>query len=296
MSTSRNTTEQNITALATDRYDVCPDPRLRKVLLSLVRHLHGFVRDVEPTEAEWMTGIDFLTRVGKMCDEKRQEFILMSDVFGVSILVDAINHRLPASATPSTVVGPFHIPDSPDFSSGANMAVGAPGVPLVLTGTVRSVDGKPIPDASVDVWQPDGEGLYEAQRPGQDGSYLRGVYRTDKDGRYVIRTVAPIGYTIPLDGPVGQLITRTGVSPYRPTHVHFDVSADGFTPVITHIFRNGDPHLDNDVVFAVKDRLVVDFVEHAPGVAPNGERMTAPYLTANFDFVLAPAAVAAMSA
>jgi hydroxyquinol 1,2-dioxygenase len=292
----RNTTEHNITSLATDRYSVTPDPRLREVITALVKHLHGFIREIEPTEAEWMTGIDFLTRVGKMCDDKRQEFILMSDVLGVSILVDAINHRLPDRATPSTVVGPFHIADSPDFATGANMAVGAPGVPLVLTGTVRSLDGTPIPNALVDVWQPDGEGLYEAQRPDLQGSYLRGVYRTDKDGRYVIRTVAPIGYTIPLDGPVGDMVTRATVSPYRPTHVHFDVSADGFSSVITHIFRNGDAHLDNDVVFAVKDRLVVDFTEHAPGVAPNGERMSVPYLTANFDFVLAPVEVGAMSA
>ena len=292
----RNTTEQNITGLATERYGTCPDPRLREVVTALVKHLHAFVREIEPTEAEWMTGIDFLTRVGKMCDEKRQEFILMSDVLGVSILVDAINHRLPQAATPSTVVGPFHIHDSPDFTNGANMAAGAPGIPLVLTGSVRTLDGQPSPNAAVDVWQPDGEGLYEAQRPELQGAYLRGVYRTDQDGRYIIRTVAPIGYTIPLDGPVGDMVTRTGISPYRPTHVHFDVSADGFHPVITHIFRNGDPHLDDDVVFAVKDRLIVDFGEHAPGMAPNGERMTAPYLTAHFDFVLAPAVVAAMSA
>jgi hydroxyquinol 1,2-dioxygenase len=289
----RNTTELNITGLATERFNQCPDPRLREVVTSLVKHLHGFIRDVEPTEAEWMAGIEFLTSVGKMCDDKRQEFILMSDVLGVSILVDAINHRLPDAATPSTVVGPFHIHDSPDFDNGANMAGGAPGTPLVLTGAVRGLDGTPIPNALVDVWQPDGEGVYEAQKPGQEGAYLRGVYRTDKDGRYVVRTVAPIGYTIPLDGPVGALVTRTGISPYRPTHVHFDVSADGFTPVITHIFRNGVAHLDDDVVFAVKDRLIVDFVEHKPGVAPNGERIGVPYCTANFDFVLAPVRQAA---
>ena len=152
------------------------------------------------------------------------------------------------------------------------------------------------PNALVDVWQPDGEGVYEAQKPGQEGAYLRGVYSTDKNGRYVVRTVAPIGYTIPLDGPVGDMVTRTGISPYRPTHVHFDVSAEGFSPVVTHIFRNGVAHLDDDVVFAVKDRLIVDFVEQKPGVAPNGERIATPYLTAEFDFVLAPAQVPALSA
>jgi hydroxyquinol 1,2-dioxygenase len=284
----RNMTEQNITALATERYGTCPDPRLREMIGSLVNHLHAFVREIEPTEAEWMAGIDYLTRVGKMCDDKRQEFIILSDVLGVSILVDAINHRVPDAATPSTVVGPFHIPDSPDFHNGANMAAGAPGTPLVLTGTVSSLDGTPIRNAVVDAWQPDGEGIYEAQKPGQDGPYLRGVYRTDDDGRYVIRTVAPLGYSIPMDGPVAELVTRTGVNRYRPSHVHFDVSADGFKPVITHLFRNGDAHLDDDVVFAVKDRLVVDFVEHEPGIAPSGERMSVPYCTASFDFVLAP--------
>ena len=285
----RNMTEQNITALATERFSACPDPRLREVITSLVKHLHAFIREIEPTEGEWMAGIDFLTRVGKTCDDKRQEFILMSDVLGVSMLVDAVNHRQPDAATPSTLVGPFHIRNSPDFDNGANMAADVPGTPLVLAGSVRSLDGTPIRNAMVDVWQPDGEGLYESQRPGQDGPYLRGIYRTDADGRYVIRTVAPLGYAIPLDGPVGDLVTRTGISPYRPTHVHFEVSADGFAPVITHIFRNGDPHLDDDVVFAVKDRLVADFVEHEPGVAPNGERITTPYCTATFDFVLAPA-------
>ena len=284
---------QDLAQAVVDRMKDCPDPRLKEVMAALVKHAHAFVKEVQLTPEEWMAGIQFLTATGKMCDDKRQEFILMSDVLGVSILVDAINHRLPDAATPSTVVGPFHIHDSPDFDSGANMAGGAPGTPLVLTGTVRGLDGTPIPNALVDVWQPDGEGVYEAQKPGQEGAYLRGVYRTDKDGRYVVRTVAPIGYTIPLDGPVGALVTRTGISPYRPTHVHFDVSADGFTPVITHIFRNGVAHLDDDVVFAVKDRLIVDFVEHKPGVAPNGERIDVPYLTANFDFVLAPARQAA---
>ncbi len=213
----RNMTEQNITALATERYGTCPDPRLREMIGSLVNHLHAFVREIEPTEVEWMAGIDYLTRVGKMCDDKRQEFIILSDVLGVSILVDAINHRVPDAATPSTVVGPFHIPDSPDFDNGANMAVGAPGTPLVLAGTVSSLDGTPIQNAVVDAWQPDGEGIYEAQKPGQDGPYLRGVYRTDKDGRYVIRTVAPLGYSIPMDGPVADLVTRTDVNRYRPS-------------------------------------------------------------------------------
>ena len=292
----RNTTEQNITNLATERYGKVPDPRLREVVTSLVKHLHGFIREVEPTEGEWFAGIEFLTAHRQ--DVRRQAPGIHSDVGRDGRLDPRRRDQSPSARCGDAVdrVGPFHIHDSPDFESGANMAIGAPGVPLVMTGTVRSLDGQPIPNAVVDVWQPDGEGVYEAQKPGLEGSYLRGVYRTDKDGRYVIRTVAPIGYTIPLDGPVGDLVTRMAISPYRPAHVHFDVSADGFASVITHIFRNGDKYLDNDVVFAVKDRLIVDFVEQKPGMAPNGEQMTTPYLTANFDFVLAPARVPAMSA
>ena len=279
----RNMTEENITALAAERFSTCPDARLRDVLLSLVKHLHAFIRDVEPTEREWMTGIDFLTSTGRMCDDKRQEFILLSDVLGVSMLVDAVNHRLPDAATPSTLVGPFHVRNSPDFANGSNMATDVPGTPLILSGMVRSIDGQPIEGALVDVWQPDGEGEYESQKPGQEGPYLRGIYRTDQNGRYVIRTITPLGYSIPLDGPVGAMVIRTGISPYRPTHVHFEVSADGFTPVVTHLFQNGDQHLDHDVVFGVKDRLVVDFVEHPAGVAPTGESIAGPYCTAEYD-------------
>lgn len=281
-------TEQNITDLGRDRFDICPDPRLREVLRALVKHVHGFIREVEPTEQEWLAGIEFLTRVGKKCDDKRQEFILMSDVLGVSMLVDAVNHRQPKTVTASTLMGPFHIRNSPEFATGANMAAGVPGTPLVQSGTVRSVDGTPIPGAIVDMWQPDAEGEYESQKPGQEGPYLRGFYRSDKNGRYCIRTIAPLGYSIPRDGPVGEVVTKCGISPYRPTHIHFEVLADGFAGVVTHLFKSGDPHLDDDVVFGVKDGLIVDFVGHQPGVAPNGEKLTVPYLTVDYDFVLEP--------
>jgi hydroxyquinol 1,2-dioxygenase len=281
-------TEQNITDLGRDRFDICPDPRLREVLQALVKHVHGFIREVEPTEQEWIAGIEFLTQVGKKCDDKRQEFILFSDVLGVSMLVDAINHRQPKTVTASTLMGPFHIRNSPEFANGANMAAGVPGTPLVQSGTVRAVDGTPIAGAIVDMWQPDAEGEYESQKPGQDGPYLRGYCRTDKNGRYCIRTIAPLGYSIPLDGPVGHVVTTCGVSPYRPTHIHFEVLADGYAGVVTHLFKAGDPHLDDDVVFGVKDGLIVDFVEHQPGVAPNGEKMTVPYFTVDYDFVLEP--------
>jgi hydroxyquinol 1,2-dioxygenase len=285
-------TEQNLTDIAIERWKQIPDPRLRQVMSSLIRHLHAFVRNVEPTEAEWFAAIDWLTRTGKMCTDKRQEFILASDVLGVSMLVDAINHRLPTGATPTTVTGPFHIHDSPQLATGADMAGGAPGEPLFISGIVRGLDGAPIADAILDVWQTDGEGLYEAQRD-ITGPWLRAIYRTGPDGTYSIRTVAPIGYTIPMDGTVGELMKRTTISHMRPAHVHFLVEAPGYERVVTHLFKNGDPWIETDVVYAVKKELIVDFVRMPPGPAPNGETIDTPFWVVKYDFVLKRAVEAA---
>src|SRR5262249_35749371 len=188
-----------------------------------------------------------LTRTGKQCTDKRQEFILASDVLGVSMLIDAINHRLPTGATPTTVEGPFHIHDSPELARGADMAAGAPGVPGFSTGVVRDRDGTPVKDAVLDLWQTDGEGLYEAQRD-VDGPWLRAIYRSGPDGSYVVRTVAPIGYTIPMDGTVGELMERTSISHMRPVRIHFAVSAPGCLPVATHLCTAGDQYIETDVV------------------------------------------------
>src|SRR5712672_2169515 len=201
-------TEQNPPDVVLDRWKNIPDPRLRQVMGSLIKHLHGFVRDIEPTEKEWAAAIDFLTRIGKMCDDKRQEFILFSDVMGVSMLVDSLNHRLASGATPTTVEGPFHVANAPEVADGGNMAKGAPGVPCFVV-------GKAVGGATLDLWQTDGEGLYEAQRDVTE-PWMRGLYKTRPDGSYVIRTVAPIGYTIPMDGPVGELVKKTSISPIRP--------------------------------------------------------------------------------
>jgi hydroxyquinol 1,2-dioxygenase len=278
-------TENNLTELAIERWSNIPDPRLRQVMTALVKHLHGFVREVEPTGAEWFAAIDWLTRTGKLCTDKRQEFILASDVLGVSMLVDAINNRLATAATPSTVEGPFHIHGSPELGAGANMAAGAPGEPCFITGTVRGVGGEPVAGAELDVWQTDGEGLYEAQRD-VEGFWMRAVYRTGGDGRYAIRTVSPIGYTIPMDGTVGELMERTNISHMRPAHIHFEVRAPGYKPVTTHLFRRGDQYIETDVVFGVKERLIVDFVPKQGGEAPNGERIDAPFCEVKYDFVL----------
>jgi hydroxyquinol 1,2-dioxygenase len=279
-------TESNLTDLAIERWSNIPDPRLRQVMTALVKHAHAFVREIEPTQEEWATAIDWLTRTGQMCTDKRQEFILFSDVLGISMLVDAINHRLPSDATPSTVEGPFHIADSPEITAGGNMADGAPGEPCFVSGTVRGTDGKPVGGAILDLWQTDGEGLYEAQRD-VDGPWMRGFYRSGPDGSYAVRTVAPIGYTIPMDGTVGELMKQTKISHFRPAHIHFHVKAPGYKHVVTHLFRAGDEYIETDVVFGVKEPLIVEFAQQPAGSkAPNGEILNEPFYVVNYDFVL----------
>jgi hydroxyquinol 1,2-dioxygenase len=284
--------EQNLTDVVLERWKNIPDARLRQIMGSLIKHLHGFVRDIEPTEAEWATAIDFLTRTGKMCDDKRQEFILFSDVMGVSMLVDALNHRLASGATPTTVEGPFHIPDAPQLANGGDMAKGAPGIPCFVTGKVRDLDGKPVGGAKLDLWQTDGEGFYEAQRDVTE-PWMRGLYRSQPDGSYVIRTVAPIGYTIPMDGPVGELMKKTAISHMRPAHIHFCLEAPGYHRVVTHLFQRGCPYIETDVVYGVKEPLIVDFVKKPAGTAPGGEKVDTPFYVINYDFVLQKSAKAA---
>ncbi len=284
-------TESNLTEIARERWSNIPDPRLREIMTALVKHVHAFVREIEPTQPEWASAIDWLTRTGKMCTDKRQEFILFSDVLGVSMLMDAINNRLATGATPTTVEGPFHVPASPEFADGANMAQDAPGLPCFVTGTVRDLDGKPVAGASLDVWQTDGEGLYEAQRD-VDEPWLRGIFHTKADGSFVIRTVVPISYTIPMDGTVGELVERTNISHYRPAHIHFVVEAPGYHRIVTHLFRRGDRYLDTDVVYGVKEPLIVDFKQMPGGKAPNGETLESPFYLVNYDFVLQKTAIA----
>ncbi len=278
-------TEKNLTDVAAERWNNIPDPRLRQVMPALIRHLHAFVREIEPTPAEWFTAIDWLTRTGKLCTGKRQEFILASDVFGASMLVDAINHRQPGNATPSTVEGPFHIPNSPELANAADMAKGAPGIPCFVTGTVRGLGGEPVAGAVLDLWQTDGEGLYEDQRE-VEGPWLRGLYRSQPDGSFAVRTVVPISYTIPMDGTVGELMSRTKISHMRPAHIHFAITAPGYRGVITHLFRRGDEYLDSDVVYGVKEPLIVDFVQKPAGKAPTGETVATPFCEVRYDFVL----------
>jgi hydroxyquinol 1,2-dioxygenase len=267
-----------------------PDPRLRELLGSLVRHLHGFVREVEPTFEEWERAIGFLTATGQRCDDTRQEFILLSDVLGVTMLVDAINHRKASEATESTVLGPFHMVESPPRELGDSIDLVATGQPCVVTGRVVSLDGAPRAGAQVDVWQADDHGFYDVQQPGtQPPGNGRGLFTCDGEGRFWFRTVTPSAYPIPTDGPVGRLLTATGRHPYRPAHIHFIVAAGGHVPVTTHVFVAGSPYLDSDAVFAVKQSLVRDFTEVDDPSEAARYGVDRPFRHAHFEVVLQPA-------
>ena len=285
-----------LTDAVIERLAECDDPRFKTVMTSLIRHLHDFVREVELTEAEWLTAIRFLTEVGQTCTDKRQEFILLSDTLGVSILVDAINHRMPTGAVESTVLGPWYWDGAPELPLGSNIAEGAEGEPAFYSGRLLTLDGEPIAGGLLDVWSGDGEGLYDMQMPEGTGMLCRGKFRTDAKGRYWFRSIKPTYYPVPVDGPVGKMLHKMGRHPNRPGHIHMIVSAPRHETVVTHLFVAGAPYLDSDAVFAVKDSLIVDFKEYAPGVAPTGEVMDVPFYTAEYDFRLAPARSASAAA
>lgn len=234
--------------------------RLVQVIESLVRHVHAFVKDVELTQDEWGMAIDFLTRTGQICDGNRQEFILLSDVLGVSMLVDAINSRRPSGATENTVLGPFHVDGVPQYPMGANITLQGGAETCLFEGTVQDLDGKPINGARIDVWSDSEDGFYDVQQPDvQPRHNNRGVFSTGPDGRYWFRGIKPVSYPIPDDGPVGQLLGHLGRHPYRPAHMHFIVSAPGFETVTTHTFVDGDAYLTSDAVFGVKASLIAQF-------------------------------------
>lgn len=279
-------TEDNITDLAVAQWASAHSPRTAEIMAALIRHIHDYAREVNLTSEEWMAAIDWLTEVGRISTDNRREFILASDVVGLSTLVVQMNNRLPAPATPATVLGPFHIDGSPPASFGFDMSDGVEGTPLFITGTITDTAGTPIADATLDVWQADATGTYEAQYTEVDEARLRAKYSTRSDGTYCVRTIAPIGYTIPMDGPVGKLVSATDISEYRPAHIHFMFEEPGYHKLITHLFRHGSDHLDTDVVFGVKDELVVSFIEHPAGPGPDGRQVDEPFLVAHYDFVL----------
>jgi hydroxyquinol 1,2-dioxygenase len=280
-------TEDNITELAVERWATAKDPRLAELMTGLVTHLHDFAREVRLTEEEWITAMGWLARTGQISDEKREEFILASDVLGLSMLVVQMNHRFVPEATPATVLGPFHIDGSPTAPYGWDMSDGIEGTPFFITGTVRSTTGEPVPSAVLDVWQADADGNYEAQL-GVEEARLRAKYRAREDGTYCLRSIVPRGYAIPMDGPVGDLISRTEISYFRPAHIHFLFEEPGFQRLVTHLFAEGTEYLTDDVVFGTKAELITRFVQHDGGLAPDGTTIDGPFVTAEYDFFLQP--------
>jgi hydroxyquinol 1,2-dioxygenase len=282
--------EKSITEAVIGRLSQCEDPRFKRVMTALVTHLHDFVREVQLTEAEWLTAIEFLTDVGKTCTPKRQECILLSDTLGVSVLVITLNHPADQGNVESTVLGPFYWEGAPDLPCGSNLAAGVKGEPAFYSGRVRSANGQPLENALLDIWSGDGEGNYDMQIPGETSMKARGRIRTDAAGRYWFRSIRPTFYPVPTDGPVGRMLRKMGRHPFRPGHIHMIVSAPEHLPVTTHLFVAGSEYLDSDAVFGMKESLVAQFERHPPGICPYGEHLDTPFYTVNFDFRLSPAA------
>ncbi|MBY5407741.1 intradiol ring-cleavage dioxygenase [Rhizobium leguminosarum] len=281
-------TEENSVEVVTSRNAQAMDERLKRVMEVVTRKLHEAVKELEPTQDEWMEAIFFLTRTGQTCNEWRQEFILLSDVLGVSMLVDAINNRKPSGASESTVLGPFHVADAPELPMGANICLDQKGEDMVIGGRILDTDGRPISNAVIDVWQANDEGFYDVQQKGiQPDFNLRGVFRTGADGRYWFRAVKPKYYPIPDDGPVGKLLGALGRHPYRPAHLHYIIKADGFEALTTHIFDPDDPYIHSDAVFGVKESLLAKFQPVEDPVRASELEFADKFWQVEHDFVLA---------
>ena len=273
----RNLHQDNITQAVIARLANTPDPRLKEIMTALVQHLHAFAREVKLTEAEWLKGIEFLTATGQHCNDKRQEFILLSDVLGLSMLTVAMNNDKPQGCTEATVFGPFYVEGAPHYENGDDLANGASGEPCQVRGVVRGLNGEPVANAAIEVWQADDEGHYDVQKSELNHAQARGVLKSRADGSFDFRTIVAEAYPIPTDGPVGDMLKATKRHPWRPAHLHFMIKAEGYETLITHVFREGDPYLDSDAVFGVRQSLVADWVRQ-----PDGD-----YLL-EYDFVLNP--------
>lgn len=274
----RNLNQDTITQAVIARFAGTPDPRLKEIMTSLVQHLHSFAREVKLTEEEWMKGIEFLTATGHMCSDKRQEFILLSDTLGLSMLTVAMNNQKPSGCTESTVFGPFYVEGAPHYDNGEDVANGASGQPCEVRCAIKGLSGEPVPHATVEVWQADADGNYDVQYAHLAHAQARGVLKSGLDGKFNFRTIVAEAYPIPTDGPVGVMLRATKNHPWRPAHLHFMIKADGYETLITHVFRDGDPYLDSDAVFGVRESLVAEWVK-----LPDGS------YSLDFDFVLNPA-------
>ncbi|SRR5258706_9263649 len=285
----RQFNEDNLTQAVLDRLSKVKDARFKKVMTSAIKHLHAFARDVQLTEEEWFEGIKFLTAVGQKCDDKRQEFILLSDVLGLSMMVVAMHHKTVPGATEATVLGPFFAHGAKEYGYGGDLRVGCSlkGEDVWVSGRVLGVDGKPVANATLDIWQAKADGIYDVQDP-QAEFELRGRVKANAKGEYAFASYKPKFYSIPIDGPVGALMDKMKRHPMRPAHMHAIVSAPGFQQVITHVFVEGDPYLDSDAVFAVKDSLVGRYKKIDSKKEAEKLGMPNPFLKLTWDFKLSP--------
>ncbi|MCP3713170.1 intradiol ring-cleavage dioxygenase [Paraburkholderia sp. CNPSo 3274] len=281
----QNVNEETITQIVLACHELAPDPRFKQIMTSVIQHLHAFARDVELTEDELYRGIQFLTDVGHITDDKRQEFILLSDTLGLSMLVTALNNRKPSGCTESTVFGPFFASNAPRYENGDDVANGAKGEPCFVSGRVTGLAGEPVANARIEVWQADSEGFYDIQYDGAE-SKGRGSLRSLEDGSFHFRSITAESYPIPHDGPVGRMLNALGRHPWRPAHLHFMIEAPGYERLITHVFRHGDRYLDSDAVFGVRSSLIADWTRHERGTAPDGTQADTPFSTLDFTFIL----------
>jgi hydroxyquinol 1,2-dioxygenase len=287
--------EPELTAAVIRSFDDTPDPRAKFLLQELVKSLHDYVSKTGLTFEEWEYAIDFLTRTGQKCTPIRQEFILLSDVLGVSMLVDAVNHREREGATETTVLGPFYVGDHKVMPHGTDVSANLAGERMFVQSRVTDLNGKPLANVPVDIWHADGEGFYDSQRPSYetDGPTSRARFVTDADGRFFFRTILPCSYPIPTDGPVGEMIIQTHRHAMRPAHVHFLVNAPGYEPLITHVFMAGDKYLDSDVVFGVKDDLIAKIEKRTDALMPDGKPAEVPWHLMTYEFRMKPGGGAA---
>ncbi|MEM6109338.1 dioxygenase [Mycobacterium sp. 050272] len=282
-------TEQTITDEVLKSFDTATDERFRQVFRSLVQHLHDFAREVRLTGDEWFTAMDFIERLGKISSPTRQEVVLLSDILGLSMLLDKINEQTGGSSTDSALLGPFYVKDRPTAPNGADIANGVAGTPMFMTGRVVDEQGRPIAGAQVDTWHSDGTGFYDVQmtEPLHGEFAMRALLTTDHDGKFWYRSITPRYYPVPTDGPCGEILRAANRSVMRPQHVHFWFHADGYQPLITQLFLKDDPYIDCDAVFSAQESLKADFVRHEPGVAPDGTKVDEPFVTLDWTFTLA---------
>jgi hydroxyquinol 1,2-dioxygenase len=274
----------------------CKNPRFKELMSSLVTHLHAFAREVKLTPDEWMTAIQFLTATGQKCDEKRQEFILLSDTLGLSMQVVGIaqakavaanpNAAAATPATEATVQGPFFCEGAPQLEMGADLKGQLPGAPTLYSGTITDLAGKPVADCILDVWSGDTEGFYDLQMGDNAPMQLRAQFRTGEDGKYHFWSIKPSKYPVPVDGPVGKMLLTMGRHPFRPGHMHMMLRKDGYATLVTHLFVSDSEYLHSDAVFGVRNSLIVDFADHAGGKTPDGWNMNVPWCSASYDFKL----------